>query len=434
MTISKSARRKRAARVAEGDRQRRDEAATTSAIPTQGQLMLPLLQAIDRHGGRARPRDLYDDVAAQLWVDPEVRSETATFADGRESVLFDRQVRWARQTAVLRGLVAAPERGVWELTAGGQNALRNVRLGVIVTVFETAAGIAIAANVEEAAGLVEPGSVDLLFTSPPFPLLSGRQYGTSTPGAWLEWMTDLVREWRALLAPTGSMIFHLGECRHRGAPTESAYIERFVLRLLDDVGLHLAGRLYWQNPTRLPNLQWAAIRRVRVRSTVEPVLWFSRSEHCKADNRRVLVPYSSGTRQRYLGRRSEPAERPSGLQFGEQSWSRDNGGRIPGNVVEAVNAPSMDAYARSCRAAGLPVHPARMPRQLAEFAVGLTTEPGDLVCDPFLGSGTTAAVAEALGRRWIGFERSLEYMRGAALRFQDAPGFLDHSPEVRPCR
>lgn len=429
---SRNALRKRASRVADGRRQREEEAAATASIPTQGQLMLPLLAAIERQGGRARPRDLYEDVADQLQVPAEAREQTATFADGRESVLFERQVRWARQTAILRGHIAAPSRGIWELTAGGRNALRNVRRGVIVTVFETEAGVAVAANVEDAAGLVEPGSVDLLFTSPPFPLLSGRQYGTSTPGEWLEWMTGLVRDWRGLLAPTGSMIFHLGECRHRGAPTESAYIERFVLRLIDDVGLHLAGRLFWQNPARLPNLQWAAIRRVRVRSTVEPVLWFSRSEHCKADNRRVLVPYAASTRQRYLGRKAEPAERPSGLAFGAESWSRDNGGRIPGNLVEAANAPSMDSYARACRAAGLPVHPARMPRQLAEFAVGLTTEPGDLVCDPFLGSGTTAAVAEAMGRRWLGFERSLDYLRGAAFRFGEARGFRDHQQEVRP--
>lgn len=421
-----AAAKKRAARVAEGRAQREAEATTTAELPTQGQIMLPLLEAIERHGGRARPRDLYDEVADQLDVTDEARSLSATFANGRTSSLFERQVRWARQTARLRGHLAAPERGVWELTAGGRNALRNVRPGVIITVFETDAGFAVAANVEGAAGVLEPGAVDLLFTSPPFPLLSGKEYGTSGTAEWLEWMTELVTGWSEALAPTGSMVFHLGECRYRGAPVQSPYIERFVLKLIDEVGLHLAGRLYWENPTRMPDLQWAAIRRVRVRSTVEPVLWFSKGEHCKADNRRILEPYADRTRERYLGKQIEPATRPAGYQFGAESFARDNGGRIPGNVVRIGNASGNDAYARACKAAGLKLHPARMPKQLAEYCIGLMTDPGDLVVDPFFGSGTTGAVAEAMGRRWIGFDRSLVYLDGAAMRFQAAPGFMVH--------
>lgn len=421
--MTASAARKRAKRIADGQRQRDAERATTAVIPTQGQLMLPLMRALERQGGRARPKDLYDDVAQQLGVPDEVRAIEKTFANGRTSPLFERQVRWARQTAILRGHIAAPERGVWALTAGGRNALRNVRPGIIVTIFETARGVAVAAQVEDAAGVLLPGSVDLLFTSPPFPLLSGKEYGTSTTAEWLEWMTGLCADWYDLLAPTGSLVMELNDVHYRGMPVQSQYIERLGIRLEDELGMFRPGRLLWENPARKGPLVWCGIRRVRLNPTAAPLLWMSKTPHPKANNRAVLQPYVARTRERYLGKTLAPVERPSGLKFGEQSWSRDNGGAIPGNVIRAGNASGNDAYARACRAAGLKPHPARMPPKVAEFVIKLLTEPGDLVLDPFFGSGTTGAVAERLDRRWIGVERSLAYLETAELRFQDASGF-----------
>ena len=56
-------------------------------------------------------------------------------------------------------------------------------------------------------------------------------------------------------------------------------------------------------------------------------------------------------------------------------------------------------------------------RRLPEFFQRFLTEPGDLVVDPFAGSNTTGAVAESLGRRWLGLELDEEYLRVSALRF-----------------
>lgn len=414
-------------RVAAGLRQKAEEAALTAAIPSMGQMMLPLLHAVVEHGGRARPREVYEAVADRLGVSAEVRAHKETFADGTTASLFERQVRWARQTAIMRGYLASPERGVWEITAGGRNALRNVRRGVIITVFENDLGIAVAANIEDAAGLITPESVDLLFTSPPFPLLEdSKGYGTMSSAAWLEWMTGLVADWKGWLAPTGSMVFHLGECGQKGLPVQSLYIERFVIKLVDELGMHLAARHYFENPARLPGLQWAGIRRMRVRTTVEPMLWFSKTPWPKANNRNVLEPYAERTLQRYIGQSFKPVVRPSGERLGETSFSRDNGGRIPGNIIRKVNQPGTDPYHKACKAVGLIRHPAMMPRGVADFFIKLTTDPGDLVVEPFFGSGTTAAAAQALGRRWIGFERSLEYLEGSTVRFVDTPGFKVH--------
>ncbi|MDQ3812372.1 MAG: site-specific DNA-methyltransferase, partial [Armatimonadota bacterium] len=54
-------------------------------------------------------------------------------------------------------------------------------------------------------------------------------------------------------------------------------------------------------------------------------------------------------------------------------------------------------------------HPSQKPRALIERIIRSSSAPGDLIIDPFLGSGTTAVVAEACGRRWLGIEVSEEY-------------------------
>jgi len=56
-------------------------------------------------------------------------------------------------------------------------------------------------------------------------------------------------------------------------------------------------------------------------------------------------------------------------------------------------------------------HPAPFPEQLVRNCLLLSTEEGDLVLDPFMGSGTTARVCESMNRNWTGFELSEEYIR-----------------------
>jgi DNA modification methylase len=71
----------------------------------------------------------------------------------------------------------------------------------------------------------------------------------------------------------------------------------------------------------------------------------------------------------------------------------------------------------NCKRHGL-VHPARFPVSVPEFFIRfLTTRKSQIVLDPFAGSNSTGYAAEKLGRKWIGIEKSDEYLKGSMFRF-----------------
>jgi len=69
---------------------------------------------------------------------------------------------------------------------------------------------------------------------------------------------------------------------------------------------------------------------------------------------------------------------------------------------------------------GVKVHPTQKPEALLYRILLASTKPGDVVLDPFFGTGTTGAVAKRLGRRWIGIERELGYVDAAMERIAAA--------------
>lgn len=411
-----AAARQRTQRIEKGEQSRKDEAAWTARHYTQQELILPILSVLEESGG-ARPIEIYERIADATGLDEEARIEAKSFQDGQTSNLFHRTMRWALQETKRQNLATTSERGRWKVTEHGTETLGLVEPGIRITIFTTKAGVAIAALAEEAASMVDPGSLNLLFTSPVFPLLKPKSYGSIDVKNWLPWMLDLVAQWIPLLSEDGSIVMHLGDVHHRGMPATSHYIERFGIALSDQLGLYRMQPHYWHNPTRAPEMEHCAKRRTFVRNGVEPLLWYSRSPIPKANNARVLKPYTDSGKKR-LGRTGTPALRPSGYDMGPQSWSRDNGGSIPTNIITASSGGGNDPYRRSCRAHGLPSHPAVMPLAVPTHFIKLTTEPGDLVGDFFAGSGSTAAAAEQLGRRWIAIDRSRVYLEGASHRPQ----------------
>ena len=267
------------------------------------------------------------------------------------------------------------------------------------------------------------GKVDLIFTSPPFPLNRKKRYGNRQGDEYLEWLVSLAKPLGELLSPTGSIVLEVGNAWEPGRPTMSTLPLRSLLGFLEAGDLELCQQFICHNPARLPTpAQWVTIERIRVKDSYTHVWWMSKTERPKASNWPVLVDYSKSMKKLMERGSYNSGVRPAGHSISDESFLHNNGGAIPPNVLTFANTRSNDLYRQFCREEGLPIHPARMQPELAEFFIKMLTDEEDLVLDPFAGSNTTGAVAERLGRRWIAVEPNREYAEGSLGRF---PHLLD---------
>jgi site-specific DNA-methyltransferase (cytosine-N4-specific) len=225
----------------------------------------------------------------------------------------------------------------------------------------------------------------------------------------------------------------IGNAWARREPVMSTTTLRALLDFLDAAKLHLCQEFIWYNPARLPApAQWVNVERCRVKDAFTRIWWMSPVTRPKADNRRVLKPYSHSMEKLIQNKRYNSGPRPSHYVIGKNSFFTNNGGAIPPNVLGADELPSLtnilkvtntrsvEQYQLFCRKNKLPLHPARMPSELAEFFIKFLTDEGDLVLDPFAGSNITGAEAERLGRNWLSFEPRFDYAASSLSRFPQA--------------
>ncbi len=83
---------------------------------------------------------------------------------------------------------------------------------------------------------------------------------------------------------------------------------------------------------------------------------------------------------------------------------------------------------------GRKAHPTQKPEALLHRVILASTQPGDLVLDPFFGTGTTGVVAKRLGRRYIGIERDRRYIALAEKRLKATPDNCDAETVATPAR
>jgi len=269
--------------------------------------------------------------------------------------------------------------------------------------------------------ILEPGSVDLLVTSPPFGLVRQKAYGNKSAGEYCDWFRPFAEGFHRVLKDTGSLVIDIGGAYQKGLPVRSLYQYRLLQMLVDEYGFHLAMEHFWLNPSKMPTpAEWVTIRRIRPKDSVNMVFWLSKTPWPKADNRRVLSPYTHAMRKLLkVGYWSQHREhtRPSEHKI-SAVWDKDRGGSIPSNLLALPNTSSNTVYQRYCKEKGISAHPARFPNKLPEYFIRMLTDRGDLVVDPFGGSCVSGEVAETLQRRWVCCEMKEEYLMGAKGRFQ----------------
>lgn len=284
------------------------------------------------------------------------------------------------------------------------------------------------------------GKVQLILTSPPFPLNNKKQYGNLDGEEYLEWFKGLAELFSSVLTPDGSIVIELGNAWEKNRPVQSLLHLNSLLSFVNNkkADLRLCQEFVCYNPARLPSpAQWVTINRIRTIDSFTHVWWMAKSDYPKADNRRVLRPYSKSMKQLLKSQKFNAGKRPSQHVISEKGFLTDNQGSISHNVLELEqidadkdlrlpysmfsisNTKSNDYFTRTCKERNLIPHPARMPLELASFFIEFLTDENDLVLDPFGGSNTTGVCAERRKRRWISIDVSEDYGRQSMIRFEE---------------
>jgi len=282
--------------------------------------------------------------------------------------------------------------------------------------------------------------VQLILTSPPFPLNEKKKYGNLRGEEYIKWFTNLAELFANVLTDTGSIVIEIGNSWVPYRPVQSLVHIKSLLGFVSNekANLKLCQEFICYNPSRLPTpAQWVTVNRIRTIDSYTHVWWMSKSDFPKSDNRKVLRPYSKSMESLLKKQKYNAGKRPSGHDINERSFLKDNKGSIPHNIIELermdesrdprlpknvfsiANTNSNNYFLNRCREVGISPHPARMPLELASFFIEFLTDPGDLVLDPFAGSNVTGFCAERYKRKWISIETDERYGNQSFLRFQD---------------
>ncbi len=308
--------------------------------------------------------------------------------------------------------------------------------------YTTELGAAVLADSLLAMRQLPDSSINLIITSPPYALHFKKEYGNADQSEYIDWLLPFAHEIKRILKDDGSFVLNVGGAWTPGRPTRSIYTYKLLIELVESVGLFLAQEFFWYNPAKMPvPAEWVTVRRIRVKDSVEFVWWFGKTPWPKANNRRILRPYSPDMirlNQRGIRR----TKRPGGYAINEGFAKTEAGGSIPPNVIDNEtptdllkfgNNSANDQYTMRCKAAGIKIHPARFPAILPEYFIKLCTDYEDIVLDPFAGSNTTGMVAETLERRWIAVEMNADYLDASKFRFDEVET-IPATPSVRSSR
>lgn len=284
------------------------------------------------------------------------------------------------------------------------------------------------------------GKVNLIITSPPFPLNNKKKYGNEKGNEYLNWFKSLAPIFSDLLTDDGSLIIEIGNAWEPERPVQSLLHLECLLGLVKHptANLRLIQEFICYNPSKLPSpAQWVTVNRFRTVDSYTHVWWIAKTDFPKADNSKVLRPYSKSMEKLLKKQSYNSGKRPSEHNISEKGFLTNHGGsiahnlfemealdqerdvRLPHSVLSFSNTNSNDYFLLKCREQGITPHPARMNGGLVNFFVEFLTDEDDLVLDPFSGSNTTGYCAEKSNRNWVSFELQDDYINQALLRFQN---------------
>lgn len=232
-------------------------------------------------------------------------------------------------------------------------------------------------------------SVDLIVSSPPYNI--GKEYEKrSALTSYLGVQGTLFKELHRVLKTTGSIFWQVGV--YTDGPFHYP-LDIMTFPLFCEAGFKPVNRIVWIR-------QHGMHAKRKFSGRHETIMWYCKSQEYKFNLDNVRVP------QKYQGKTSHREE-----NYGELTCNPD--GKNPGDIWAFRNVKHNHEEQT--------IHPCQFPEDLIARIILASTDPGDVVYDPYMGSGTVAVVSRDYDRRFIGSETDESYFEVSTRRVSGLP-------------
>ncbi len=237
-------------------------------------------------------------------------------------------------------------------------------------------------------------SVDLIFTSPPYADQRNGTYGGIKPDNYIDWFLPKSKQFLRVLKPTGTFILNIKERVVNGE--RHTYVIELILKMRKQ-GWLWTEEFIWHKKNSYPG-KWPN----RFRDNWERLIQFNKQKKFDMYQEAVMIPVGDWAKER-LANLSETDrtrdESKVGSGFGKKILNWVGRNKVyPTNVIHTATECSNKN------------HSATFPEELPAWFIKLFTKEGDVVMDPFIGSGTTAVAAIKLKREYIGIDNNMGYI------------------------
>lgn len=261
--------------------------------------------------------------------------------------------------------------------------------------------------------LLPDKSIKLVYGSPPYPNAK-RDYGIWKSADYIDKIAPFLDASYLKLTDDGFIVINVKANREpsteKASSKRSLIIEKLAVLMEERWHLHCVDIEIWIKENPAPTGL-----RVACQDAYEQNLWFSKAPKWKIDLDALRRPYENHSVKLYESYEFKPRGNGNPYVRKNKRIEPNPKGALPRNIISGGVSAGTDG------------HPATQPIYLPEKYIKACTQAGDLVVDPWMGSGTTGYAALSLGRLFAGFDLVEEYVKSAEQRLHSLVGEEDGS-------
>ncbi|HEY4505451.1 MAG TPA: site-specific DNA-methyltransferase [Candidatus Paceibacterota bacterium] len=274
-------------------------------------------------------------------------------------------------------------------------------------------------------------SIDLIITSPPYAEKRKKSYGGTHPDKYVQWFLPITKGLYRVLKDDGSFILNIKEHPKNGE--RETYVLELILELKKQ-GWFWIEEYCWYKKNSFPG-KWPN----RFRDSWERCLQFTKQKDFKMYQNAVKVPIGSWAEKRFKSMSENDfirhvSKNNSHLGRNVSKWLNKKK-VFPHNVVvfeEEHRLYLSNVFESAVESSSGKNHSAVFPIELPSWFMRLFSKEGDIILDPFIGSGSTAVAALLHRRNYLGIEVQSAYVKEANKNIQEAANlFIEKATKTK---